>query len=266
MSNLHTTVFATACAALLIPSGSLLRAADYGIPTNLSGVASAPEPPPGFDPIQASDMELDMYGFPSRPDSQTQPEAYRVWIKAMRGSKKRIVPELRIKEQFHGPAQGTIQRNGAASSFNWSGAVMTDGAGSFSQPTALNRVFSYIVVPPAKIRLRQQKYADAEALLRNVWNAQQDSKPDSWARYFVQSLLGAALASQKRYADAEPLLIAGYLGMKQREAAIPIPCRQVLHETVDRIVKLYESWSKQGKAAEWRAKAGRGNSGGPDSQ
>src|SRR5262249_21360682 len=32
--------------------------------------------------------------------------------------------------------------------------------------------------------------------------------------------LGAALLGQKKYADAEPLLLAGYEGMKQREKTI----------------------------------------------
>ena len=39
------------------------------------------------------------------------------------------------------------------------------------------------------------------------------------------SLLGAALAGQKKYAEAEPLLIGGYEGLKAREARIPAPAR-----------------------------------------
>ena len=33
--------------------------------------------------------------------------------------------------------------------------------------------------------------------------------------------MGATLLGQKKYAEAEPLLLAGYEGMKQREAKIP---------------------------------------------
>ena len=36
-----------------------------------------------------------------------------------------------------------------------------------------------------------------------------------------ESLLGGALLGQKKYADAEPLLLPGYEGMKQRETTIP---------------------------------------------
>ena len=49
--------------------------------------------------------------------------------------------------------------------------------------------------------------------------------PDSWNRYHCQSLLGASLAGQKKFAEAEPLLIAGYEGMVQREATIAAPDR-----------------------------------------
>ncbi len=35
------------------------------------------------------------------------------------------------------------------------------------------------------------------------------------------SLLGGALLGQGRYAEAEPLVIGGYEGMKAREAKIP---------------------------------------------
>jgi hypothetical protein len=149
MSKLNTAVFAIACAALLARPGSLLRAADQRITTNLPEVSSAPAPPLGFDPVSASDMELDIYGFPSRPDQQAQPDAYALWAKAMRSSKQRLVPELRMNQRFHGPAQGPMQRNANATTFNWSGSVMTDGASSFFQQTALNRVFAYIVAPVA---------------------------------------------------------------------------------------------------------------------
>ena len=37
------------------------------------------------------------------------------------------------------------------------------------------------------------------------------------------SLLGGALLGQGRYAEAEPLVVAGYEGMKAREARITVP-------------------------------------------
>ena len=46
-------------------------------------------------------------------------------------------------------------------------------------------------------------------------------QPDVWTTFNTKSLLGGAQLGQKKYADAEPLLLAGYDGMKQREKTIP---------------------------------------------
>ena len=75
---------------------------------------------------------------------------------------------------------------------------------------------------------------------------------DSWERYWSQNLLGASLAGQSQYAEAEPLLVSGYQGMMQRQAAIPLEDRLVLSQAGERIVQLYENWEKPEKAAEWR--------------
>lgn len=45
--------------------------------------------------------------------------------------------------------------------------------------------------------------------------------PESWERYNCQSLLGASLAGEREYDEAEPLLASGYQGMSQRQASIP---------------------------------------------
>jgi hypothetical protein len=146
MKPSRTTVFAVACAALLATSGPVLRAAPGGIQTNLPGVTSAPAPPDGFDPISASDQDLETYGFPPRPDAKAQPKVYAAWAKGMRASRHRIVPQLQVTERIHGP----FQTNGTSSgSFNWNGAVATDGAVAFSKPNSLHIASAYIVVPPA---------------------------------------------------------------------------------------------------------------------
>ena len=65
-------------------------------------------------------------------------------------------------------------------------------------------------------------------------------------------MLGGALLGQKKYAEAEPLLIAGYEGMKQREATIPPQGKDRLTEALERLVQLYEATDKPDEAAEWR--------------
>ena len=44
--------------------------------------------------------------------------------------------------------------------------------------------------------------------------------PDDWRTFNARSLLGGSLLGQKKYAEAEPLLLSGYEGMKQREDKI----------------------------------------------
>jgi hypothetical protein len=81
--------------------------------------------------------------------------------------------------------------------------------------------------------------------------------PDGWNTFQTQSLLGAALLGQQKYAEAEPLLIKGYEGLKQHEAKIPTPLKRYLTEAGQRVVRLYDGWGKPEEAAKWRAKLAR---------
>jgi hypothetical protein len=64
----------------------------------------------------------------------------------------------------------------------------------------------------------------------------------------------SSLLGQKQYAEAEPLLLAGYEGMKQRQQQIPPPGKVRLFEAVERLVQLYEALDQQEKAEKWRQK------------
>jgi eukaryotic-like serine/threonine-protein kinase len=100
------------------------------------------------------------------------------------------------------------------------------------------------------------RWADAEPLLRETLAIREKATPDDWWRYDASSLLGEALLGQGRYAEAEPLIVAGYEGMKAREARIPVPERSRLREAAERIVRLFEAWNKPDQATEWKAKLG----------
>ncbi len=74
----------------------------------------------------------------------------------------------------------------------------------------------------SSVQLLQIKaYADAEPLLRESLAIREKTEPDLWSTFNTKSMLGGALLGQQKYAEAEPLLLAGYDGMKQREAADP---------------------------------------------
>jgi len=49
--------------------------------------------------------------------------------------------------------------------------------------------------------------------MRQAVEVYRKATPDTWERFRAESLLGATLAGQKRYAEAEPLLLAAYSGL-----------------------------------------------------
>jgi serine/threonine protein kinase len=105
-----------------------------------------------------------------------------------------------------------------------------------------------------KDRIMLHQYKEAEPILRDMLAVETRIKPDAWQRYNLESLLGAALLGQKKYEEAEPLLISGYEGMKQREANFPPVVKGWMMENGEHIVELYKAWGKPRKAAEWREK------------
>jgi hypothetical protein len=132
---------------------------------NLPGATTIDAPPAGFDPITASDEDLQYHGFPPRPNQNTEPKAYATWVKAMNASKTRIVPNLEQTTIFHGPskiqknARPTAAESNATSatgkvsnvsySSNWSGYVDFSGASSYGSSSYYYLV-NNMVVPKAQ--------------------------------------------------------------------------------------------------------------------
>jgi hypothetical protein len=100
--------------------------------------------------------------------------------------------------------------------------------------------------------IRQKKDTEAEAVLRNCLAIRRQKEPEAWTTFNTLSLLGGALARQQKYADAEPLLLQGYQGLKERAAKIPAQGKARLTEAPERLVQLYEAWGKPDDAARWR--------------
>jgi tetratricopeptide (TPR) repeat protein len=98
----------------------------------------------------------------------------------------------------------------------------------------------------------QGNYSKAESVLHVAPAARERMDAEGWETAWARSLLGGALVGQRKYADAEPLLVAGYSGMKEREMRIPVPERTKLTEALDRVVQLYDAWGKKDKADLWR--------------
>jgi hypothetical protein len=78
----------------------------------------------------------------------------------------------------------------------------------------------------------------------------------SASRALVQGLLGESLLRQRRYAEAELLLLASHEGLKlpreawDAETAPPQERRGV--QALKRLVRLYDAWGKPERAEPWR--------------
>jgi len=105
-----------------------------------------------------------------------------------------------------------------------------------------------------QVLLDAGKYAEAEALARECLALREKQIPDDWRTFNTRSALGGSLLGQKNYAEAEPLLLSGYEGMKQREDKIPEQGKPRVKETLQRLVQLYEATDRLGQAAEWKKK------------
>lgn len=97
----------------------------------------------------------------------------------------------------------------------------------------------------------QGKFTESEPLAREAFEVNQKKQPDDWQRFRAESLLGASLAGQKKYAEAEPLLLEGYQGMAARKERIAVPDHYHLERAREWLAQLYLAWGKPDKAAEW---------------
>jgi len=124
-------------------------AATPRLATNLPGAMSALPPPPGFDPLTASDQSLDLYGFPPRPDPAAAPDAYAEWLRVVSRGLNRAQPHLSQTKLKHAPAvvANSMAATTSFASYNWSGIAKTKGVGPNSPP--FSSVTAEYVVPRA---------------------------------------------------------------------------------------------------------------------
>jgi hypothetical protein len=89
--------------------------------------------------------------------------------------------------------------------------------------------------------IQQRKWSEAETILRECLAIRQKAQPDDWSTFKTRSQLGGSLLRQKRFSDAEPLIVPGYEGMKAREAKVPAPGKPRLMEAGELVVQLYDA-------------------------
>jgi eukaryotic-like serine/threonine-protein kinase len=101
--------------------------------------------------------------------------------------------------------------------------------------------------------LQSKAFVESEPLLRECLAIREKTQPDAWSTFNTRSVLGGSLLGQKMYADAEPLLLAGYEGLKQREKSIPPQGAIGLPEALDRLIEFSTATNKPDQVKKWQA-------------
>jgi serine/threonine protein kinase len=102
--------------------------------------------------------------------------------------------------------------------------------------------------------LTLKAWTEAEPILRECLVIREKAEAHAWTTFNTKSMLGQALAGQDKFSEADPLLLAGYEGLKGHEAMIPPAGKIRLTEALQRLVDFYAATGQAEKADEWRKK------------
>jgi tetratricopeptide (TPR) repeat protein len=166
---------------------------------------------------------------------------------------KQLKRALELREGWLGPDHrdtGDV-RNKLAIARRRAGDGEDEVGDLFEQGTDSSTRAAALAVRGAAL-LAQNKPVEAELKLRECLTIRQKIRPDDWATFDAQVLLGEALLAQKKYAEAEQLLVQGYEGLKQQQAKIPSSDKGRLTKALQRLVQVYEAQNDTDKANQWR--------------
>jgi eukaryotic-like serine/threonine-protein kinase len=106
----------------------------------------------------------------------------------------------------------------------------------------------------AQIYVQEGRYAQAEPLAHAAVAAFKNEPADDWNRVMAETILGASLGGERKYAQAEPLLLHGYRALAAGMNRLDGPKRYFIDLAHKWLVELYRDWGKPDKAAEWQKK------------
>ena len=84
------------------------------------GVRLFQRPPEGFNPLEAEDRELLVFGYPARPDKDRHPELHETWKRMVSRPLTIIEPQFALRTDKQHGIRNTIAND---TSTNWSGAA-----------------------------------------------------------------------------------------------------------------------------------------------
>jgi eukaryotic-like serine/threonine-protein kinase len=106
----------------------------------------------------------------------------------------------------------------------------------------------------ASVLREEGKSAEAEPVLRECLALREKVIPDDWRTPSTRSTLGGCLLLEKKYTEAEPLLLSGYDGLAKAQERIPPSSKARFREAAERLVQLYEATDRPEQAAQWKQK------------
>jgi tetratricopeptide (TPR) repeat protein len=107
------------------------------------------------------------------------------------------------------------------------------------------------------VLLQEGKFSEAESPARQCLAIRLKLRPDDWSVFHARHMLGAALAGQRRVAEAESMLLEGYRGVLQRRATMPDFHLPRIGECILRIAEFYRKIGRADEAAQWQAEFNR---------
>ena len=111
--------------------------------------------------------------------------------------------------------------------------------------------------------LQLSHFTEAVELLREAVGIRDAKAPEAWNTFNARSLLGGGLLGLAKttesaeekirlLGEAEPLLVAGYEGMKSRENSIPRQAGTRIPKSLDRLIDLYNMLEKPEEAEKYQ--------------
>jgi type II secretory pathway pseudopilin PulG len=137
-------------------TGAIYDAAS-SVRTNIDGIRTFAAPPAGFDAINETDEALATYGFPPRPNKDSDPVSFAKWARAMAASKVRWNGELQHTGAYSRPGARAAAPAGASANpatayyYNWSGFVNTNTLTKYNTKTSFYYIVSDFNVPAVTV-------------------------------------------------------------------------------------------------------------------
>jgi hypothetical protein len=202
------------------------------IDTPIAGVSAFVHPPPNFNPLTASDTDLDRFGFPPRPSAEEGADMMAHWERRAK-SQTRIVPQLVQGEKFHGPVRaikqirttsGVIEGNNE----NWSGYTITDLGNPFAKPGSRVEARYVVPAPASGCEAKSDTYSSANwvgidgAFSNGVFQAGTETDLDctsgpayyAWIEWFPNSEIRV---SNLAISPGDLMSVAAFIGREGRK-------------------------------------------------